>query len=167
VTYASANKGEKRPRRLGPHYLYFAQGSLYLVAEDMEEAKTKIFSVPRMSDAKMLDDAYEGQVTSPESYFNGTFGIFRGGTPEQVKLAFSPTIAPFVRERRWHSSQTIVNRGDGSILLSLEVSINPELVQWVLGFGAEVNVIEPDELMKKIVSAAEGVLAQYQKKKAA
>jgi predicted DNA-binding transcriptional regulator YafY len=167
VTYASANKQEKRSRRLGPHYLYFAQGSLYLVAEDMEEAKTKVFSVPRMSDAKMMDDAYEGKVTSPESYFDGTFGIFRGGTPVQVRLAFSPTITPFVRERRWHSSQTIVNRGDGSILLSLEVSITPELVQWVLGFGAEVNVIEPDELRSKIIFAAEGVLAQYQKRKAA
>ena len=28
------------------------------------------------------------------------------GTPEHVEIAFEPHIAPYVRERQWHASQT-------------------------------------------------------------
>ena len=35
VRYSSANSGDKRVRKLGPHYLLFAKGSVYLIAEDL------------------------------------------------------------------------------------------------------------------------------------
>ena len=69
VCYASAHSGEKRQRRLGPQYLYFARGSLYLVAEDLEQGKVKVYAVPRMSQAKMLDEEYQGEPANPEDYF--------------------------------------------------------------------------------------------------
>ncbi len=167
VTYASANGGDKRPRRLGPQFLYFAKGSLYLVAEDMEKSGVKVFSVPRMTEAKMLDEEYEGEPVDPQTYFQGTFGVFKAGPPVKVTIHFSPLIAPFVRERRWHETQGVVALADGSIQLGIEVAVTPELVQWVLGFGENATVMEPMELRHKVIESAGKVLEKYKLSKAA
>lgn len=70
-------------------------------------------------------------------------------------------MAPFVKERRWHPSQRVVSKGDGTIIMSLEVAVTPELVQWVLGFGAEAEVIEPRGLQEELMSAADAVGRMY------
>jgi predicted DNA-binding transcriptional regulator YafY len=159
VTYFSANRGEKSSRKLGPHFLYSAKGSLYLVAEDRDAGIAKVFSVPRMSEARLLDEPYEGKVTDPESYFQGSFGVFVDGHPERIRIEFSPLVSPFVRERRWHSSQTVVAKSNGVIQLSLEVSLTPELVQWILGFGSTAKELEPESLKERIVEEANRILS--------
>ena len=163
VTYSSVSSGTKKTRRLGPHYLYFAKGSLYLVAEDLEDSVIKTFGIPRMVDAKMLDEPYTGTQLDPDELFKNTFGIFRASEPSEIKILFSARVAPYVKERRWHATQRLVSRGDGTILFSLEVGTSPELVQWILGFGAEATVIAPDGLKREIVEAAIGVLRNYEK----
>lgn len=141
VKYRSQNSGDFRERRLGPHFLYFAQGSIYLVAEDLETKTVKVFSVPRMSDPQRLDDEYLGKSVDPNQFFENAFGVFQGGEPEKIKLVFTPVLAEFIRERRWHSSQQVVRAEDGSVELALHVAVTVELVNWVLGFGANVRVI--------------------------
>lgn len=167
VDYNSANSNSKSKRILGPHFLYFAKGSLYLVAEDFKDNKVKVFSVARMENAQMTDDAYEGETVDPEIYFQASFGIYRGETSTKIKLAFLPTVAPYVRERRWHSSQSVVAKADGSIVLTIDAALTPELEQWVLGFGPDVRVIEPNELALKITKRAEEILNTYRTKKVA
>ncbi len=166
VQYASASSQRTTKRRLGPHFLYFAKGSLYLVAEDLGDKKVKVFSCPRMKDAKMLNIAYEGEPIDPEKYFKHSFGIFQSGSPAQIKIKFSATIAPFICERQWHKSQRVVKKGDGSIILSLEAAITPELIGWVLSYGSNAYVIEPEELKIRVKEEAQNALSQYLKKAA-
>jgi predicted DNA-binding transcriptional regulator YafY len=74
---------------------------------------------------------------------------------------FTSVASPFVKERRWHDSQRVVARERGQIELNMEVGLTPELVQWVLGLGANVRVLEPEALRHRIKSGAEDVVAQY------
>lgn len=146
MTYASANSGRQDARRVGPHFLYFAKGSLYLIAEDLNDRVVKTFALSRVKSAQLLDEPYEGEVTDPEAYFSTSFGVYRGGEVVPVTIRFSPTIAPFASERRWHKSQRLVTRSTGEVDISLEVALTPDLVQWVLSFGAGAKVIDPIRL---------------------
>ncbi len=168
VEYDSVNSRTLRQRRLGPHYLYFAKGSLYLVAQDLEdpERRVKVFSVPRMKNAVMTDEAYDGKVILPEELFGDSFGLFRGGEKTVVEILFSPRAAPFVRERRWNASQRVVAKSDGSIVLKFELALTPDLTQWVLGFGPDAQVITPKALQDDLLCAAEQVVGNYRKKAA-
>ena len=161
VEYRSQNSGDCRRRTLGPHFLYFARGSIYLVAEDMDAKMVKVFSIPRMKDPQMLDDKYVGEPVDPNKFFESSFSVFQGGKAESVKLIFSPEIAEYVRERRWHQSQQVVPQKDGSLHLSLHVSVSLELTNWILGFGAQVKVVEPLELSESLVLSAEKILRLY------
>jgi predicted DNA-binding transcriptional regulator YafY len=136
---------------------------LYLIGEDMDEHKLKTFAVPRMKSAVMSDDPYEGDVVDPKVLFESAFGIFQGGEVLPIKLRFDKTVSPYIKERRWHKSQKIVNKEDGSVELSLETSISPELIQWVLGFGESVTVIGPDELTKQLCEQAQSFLNKHAK----
>lgn len=166
VEYESASSGMRRKRRLGAHYLYFAKGSMYLVAEDLEDGSVKIFSVPRMRHAQMTRDSYDGRIRDPEEFFQHSLGIFRGEGPLPVSIEFEPKVAPFVRERRWHPSQRAVNHSDGSVTLSLDVSLTPDLIQWILSFGPSARVLEPSEVREAVEKAAEETLAVYRRKAA-
>src|SRR5205823_1360553 len=115
VVYNSSNSGDERRRRLGPHGLYFAQGSLYLLAEDLEaqQESPKVFSVSRMREAEMLDEEYNATPLDPETYFKDTFGIFKAGTPVTVRIEVHHPIANYVRERSWHESQKVIGKTKG------------------------------------------------------
>ena len=129
MIYASAHSGRQDVRRVGPQFLYFAKGSLYLIAEDLKDKVVKTFALSRVKSAELLDEAYEGNVTDPEAYFSASFGVYRGGEIVAVTIRFSPTIAPFASERRWHKTQRLVTRPTGEVDLSLEVALTPDLVQ--------------------------------------
>ena len=159
--YASVKSRSKKRRVLGPHYLYFAKGSLYLVAEDLATGAIKTYSLPRMSSAEMQDEPYEGERSDPEAHFKDSFGVFRGDSPVEVRIQFAPEVAPFMRERSWHPTQKVISKPDGIIELQLHVALTPELLQWVLGFGAHATVIEPIELRHSIAEEASRLTARY------
>jgi proteasome accessory factor B len=131
------------------------------VAEDSKDGKVKTFSLPRFRSAEMTDEIYEGRKIDPEAFFANSFGVFHTQEPTQVKLRFSTIAAAYVKERRWHSSQRVISKADGTIELLLDVGITPDLVQWVLGFGNQVEVIEPAQLKDKIVQSAESIINLY------
>jgi predicted DNA-binding transcriptional regulator YafY len=162
-SYNSVNSGKSSIRRVGPHFLYFAKGSLYLVGEDMKENKVKIFSLPRIHEAQMLSESYTGETVDPEEYFGSSFGIYHAHTSEKVRILFAPKVAAFIRERRWHASQKVIAKEHGAIELQLEVGMTPELIQWVMGFGAEARVIEPPALIERLQQEAADLLKVYGK----
>ncbi|MBC7691114.1 MAG: WYL domain-containing protein [Methylotenera sp.] len=167
VEYSSVSSNSKRLRKIGPHYLYFSKGSVYLVGEDMENHEIKTFSVPRMSTARMIDEAYNEPAVEPETLFAHAIGIFRGDEASRVRLSFSRIVASYIKERRWHPTQTIVSESKtGEVEISLNVAITPELVQWVAGFGSAARVLEPALLREKIREQARAVLELYEKEAA-
>ena len=57
---------------------------------------------------------------------------------------------PYVRERIWHHSQQVQAQAGGGIQVSLRVGLSPELEAWVLGFGPNVTVLEPEGFRDRI-----------------
>jgi proteasome accessory factor B len=162
IEYSSVNSRDRRARRIGPHYLYFSKGSMYLIAEDLADRKVKTFSIGRISSARMLDESYAGKIVEPEELFGSSLGIFRGESPLPITIDFLPAVASYVKERQWHATQRVRALKDGAIRLNLEVAVTPDLIQWILGFGPHAVVQEPEMLKNKVIAEARGILSNYQ-----
>lgn len=58
-----------------------------------------------------------------------------------------------VAERRWHPSQEIEWKGRNkeTLEMKLELSSFEEISRWILSWGPQVEVIEPNELKASII----------------
>ena len=85
------------------------------------------------------------------SQFSGShFGVHWGESNVHVKIRFSVEVAPYVLEREWHPSQEIEMYKDGSIVLALTVNHMLELKRWILSWGKNAVVLEPDYFRAEI-----------------
>ena len=82
---------------------------------------------------------------SLDSYMGSAFGVVRG-VPGKIKIWFSPEVAGYIQERIWHESQAIHQQKDGSIIFEADVAQTPELISWIMSWGARAEVLEPKSL---------------------
>lgn len=102
---------------------------------------------------------------SIERYLGDSLSIERGSEPVEVKILFDRHQARWIGERRWHASQQLEKRQDGSVLLSMTVSGLGEVKRWVLGFGSHAEVLVPAELREEVKREIEGIGRRYREEK--
>ena len=143
-----------------PHRLTFTNGGLYLYAFVPAYSQMRTFALQRVRKLSVLDEKFTpGEV--PDEPYRNSMGPYSGGKTETVEIEFRPSVAPYIEEREWHPSQQILRRDDGSIVLSLQISVDPALRCWVLGFGHHARVLTPSSLATDILEELEEAREQY------
>jgi predicted DNA-binding transcriptional regulator YafY len=159
MRYHSFSSEREKEYAIEPARLVFAQGALYLMAFVPEYSQMRTFAVDRIKSLSVTEDRFE-PVDSDEEVFAHSLGVHHG-PPEQIEILFEPRIAPYVRERMWHSSQTAREEAGGRIVVTLSVSNDFALRSWILGFGALARVISPRGLAQEIEAEAGRTAARY------
>ncbi|MCB0342640.1 MAG: WYL domain-containing protein [Pseudobdellovibrionaceae bacterium] len=158
--------GKETTRTVGPECLYFANGGVYLIAKDLNKNEPRTYALARIKSVEMdTSKEYSREGLSPENLFKDAFGVLNTGTADNVEIALEGPMATFIAERRWHNSQTVVNTHDG-IFLRMHVKINEEFVHWVLSLGPSATVVAPDSLKQAVLTTAQSILSNYNKKAA-
>jgi len=81
--------------------------------------------------------------------------------PSNVILRFNPSNAPYVVTKPIHPSQEIIEENNGFITFNLRVIPNFELERVILGFGASVEVLQPNRLRNRIAEQLKSGLSYY------
>ena len=79
-----------------------------------------------------------------------------------VKVLFAPTCARYVGEKIWHESQQTKKLSDGSLEMTLRVAGLDEIKHWIMGFGSEAYVVEPEKLKDMVRADLKKALVQYE-----
>jgi predicted DNA-binding transcriptional regulator YafY len=96
-----------------------------------------------------------------QEHLRGSFGVYHGEGHIDVKIRFTPTVARYVLESRWHESQQLTQQKDGSLLAEFHLSTTEEIKRWILSFGRHAEVLEPEELRGEIVDELRRSLEGY------
>jgi predicted DNA-binding transcriptional regulator YafY len=91
-----------------------------------------------------------------EEYVQDALMVMRGRRIE-VELLFSKQAAGWVKDKVWHSSQQVSLQKDGRLRMTLKVADTAELVGWILSFGGQARVVQPDALRQKVKEEAEKI----------
>ncbi len=160
------NAGRYVERRVGPEFLYFANGGIYLIAKDLGKNEPRTYALARIQNAEM-DQAqhYEKHGYAPEELLKDGFGILNAGKVMPVEILVEGPIAAFVSERRWHDTQQTIRTEQG-VRLKLNVRVNDELARWVLSLGPSATVLSPSGLVEMVESLAVQVAQKYAKRQA-
>ncbi|NDJ54708.1 MAG: transcriptional regulator [Chloroflexi bacterium] len=92
-----------------------------------------------------------------------TWGIWLGEGSEAtlVQLKFHNRQYDRLHESVWHPSQRITMLGDGFILWEGAISEPQEMLPWIRGWGADVEVLAPDDIRQQVASEAEATARLY------
>ncbi|GAB5561460.1 MAG: transcriptional regulator [Synoicihabitans sp.] len=165
VTFAYKKPGAKRAetRRVRPYHLTHRDNLWYLVGHDLVREDIRTFALPRMEQVEMTKTKFElPDDFSPETFFADALGVVAGkGKAYDIHIRFSANVAERIEERVWHESQQTKRRRDGSVDLHLRLGSLVEIERWVLGWGADAEVLGPGELRQHVAATSRLMVAKY------
>ncbi len=149
-------------RIVQPLHLAYLDYRWMLVAHDLSRNARRNFLLARIQELR----ATGGGFTPPSRKelarsLEGALGRFVGEKEHEVRLLVDREIAPYFRERPWHSSQQILERADGSIAVSFRLNHLTDVERRILSCGGHIEVLAPSELRRRIRAAATAMLARY------
>jgi predicted DNA-binding transcriptional regulator YafY len=159
MKYFSMSSGREKDYLIEPYRLVYSPGGMYLLAFVPEYTELRTFSVDRIRKVSLLEERFT-PTEIPDAAFAHSLGV-NEGAPEHIEVAFEPRIAPYVRDRRWHASQTHTDRKDGGIVLALDVCNDWALRSWILSFGPLARVISPASLRAQIKDEIDRASERY------
>jgi len=148
-----------------PYYIepYAIGQSTYVFGHSEPPGGIRTFKIERIERVELLREMY----TIPESFdpfemLADAWGIwFTDGEPEQVKLLFHQRATQRVGETRWHRKEQVEIQEDGRLLWRALIDEPREMLPWVRGWGADVEVIEPQWMRDEISNEAREMMEIY------
>jgi proteasome accessory factor B len=160
MRYHSAKSASLKTYTVQPYRLALAEGGLYLVGWVPAYEEFRTFATERIEHLSVSEETFKATRQLPAKVFASSMGVF-SGEPEPIELEFTPAAALFVQSRVWHDSQKVALEPDGRLRLSLSVTNDQALRNWILGFGASVRVLSPPSLVDAIVAECRRTLEVY------
>jgi len=161
MKYNSVSSGRMKDYVIHPYRLAFAQGGLYLLAYVPEYKDVRTFAIDRVAAVSLDKQTFTPNRAIPDDVFGNSLGV-NTGPASRVDIAFDKRVAPYVRARVWHPSQTLRESDEGGLVLTLDVCHDAALRSWILSWGASARVLSPPSLAAEIRADLTNATAQYQ-----
>jgi CRISPR-associated endonuclease/helicase Cas3 len=98
----------------------------------------------------------------PRAQLGNAWGIwYTDGEPVQVVLKFHPRVARRVKETRWHRNETVTEEPDGYLIWGAKVAEPQEMLPWIRGWGADVEVLGPNDLRLELARETRRLMILY------
>jgi len=160
--YQSPATGQITRRLAEPHHLQHYMASWILIAWCRLRNDWRKLYLARMTDVIVEPETFDPKPADQwQHLLEGAFGIFQAEKTVSVVLRFTPFRARWIKEQFWHPDQTIIRLDDGGLELSFPVADFREIKLKILQFGADVEVISPEELRREVRQEIEKMAKTY------
>ncbi|MHB0924045.1 MAG: helix-turn-helix transcriptional regulator [Bellilinea sp.] len=137
--------------------------SAYVIGLREPPNEMRTFKIERIYRAELLSEPF----TIPEDFDPGkllsnAWGIwFTDEKPIEVVLKFGRRVAQRVGETRWHRTEQVTELEDGGLLWRALIAEPQEMMPWIRGWGADVEVLEPEGLREVMIQESAGICEIY------
>jgi predicted DNA-binding transcriptional regulator YafY len=162
--YYSRSRDSYGRRRIHPLGLVGRDGVYYLVARLDDKPKARQLALHRMDSPTVLDEAIEPpQDFDLDSYLEDQAAFSYPRNPEGLPLVLrvGQEVAFHLQERPLAQDQVLEALPDGSSEVKATVPDTEVLRWWLLGFGPNIQVIEPQGLREEIARLTREAAGQY------
>jgi predicted DNA-binding transcriptional regulator YafY len=162
IRHLKRGSGEISERVVSPQRLVHYRYNWYLDAWCHVRKDLRVFAVDAIKSAQVIEEpAREVADESMDRVLGAGYGIFSGAETQTAVLHFTPEHARWVADEVWHSRQAGRVEADGSYVLELPYSQEPELVMDLLRHGAGVRVLAPESLRATVARELAEAARQY------
>jgi predicted DNA-binding transcriptional regulator YafY len=161
IDYYAMSRRRRSRRQVAPYKLLYSEETFYLIGYCDQRQAVRTFSLDRIENCTVTQIVFEApDETSLTRMIESSFGVFQGD-PQQVKIRFNAAVAGYIEEKIWHPSQTTFRLTDNSLIFTAQVAGLEEIRHWVLRWGAQAQVLEPQALREKVAEEARRMWTQY------
>ena len=151
--------------RFAPYFIepYAVGQTTHAIGWRKPPEAVRTLKLERIQRVELTDELY----TIPEDFelralLADAWGIWYSETePVEVALRFHPRVVSRVRETQWHRSEEVEEQEDGSLVWRARVAEVREMVPWIRGWGADVEVLEPEELKEQMIAESRRMATLY------
>lgn len=162
VHHFNRQNGHTVERTLSPQRLVHYRDNWYVDAWCHLRDDLRSFSVDALAAVHVLDDeAKEIEPDRLDEVLGAGYGIFGGAPMAWAVLRFTPERARWVRREQWHPRQEGRDEADGSYRLEVPYADDREILGDILRFGADVQVVGPEGLRRRVQRALLDAAAGY------
>jgi len=162
VQHYSRGKDVSSDREISPQRMIYYRGNWYLDAWCHLRNDLRSFSVDTINRVEIIEKkCKEISEKRLDDVLGSGYGIFAGKKVQWATLLFAPEIARWLSKESWHSEQKGVLNDDGSYALKIPYSEDTELLMDILKYGAQVKVISPVSLVKRVAAEIEAMKLVY------
>jgi predicted DNA-binding transcriptional regulator YafY len=155
IEYTDA-QGRGSHRVVHPYFLEPRPESrtVYVFAHDEASGAVRLFRLDRISHARVVRERFEPPADfDVDALVSGSWGIWQAEGHDEVVLRFAAEAASRVRQSFWHPSAQLTDLENGGVELRLTVASEMEMRPWVLGWGAQVEVMAPPALRQHVAES--------------
>jgi proteasome accessory factor B len=156
-------EGNRSARSIDPYGFIVSAGRIYCVGFDHARKAMRTFAVDNVADVETLSKTFvRPDDFNVEEYAAASIsGVMHSSDLTEVRVRFEPRVAKAAIAARVIAERQIERRDDGSVEIAYRVADVDELARWVLGWGAQAEVVAPLELRARIGSLAKGIAQKY------
>jgi predicted DNA-binding transcriptional regulator YafY len=156
-------RGARTDRRVDPYGFIVSNGRVYLVGYDHNRFDMRVFAVDNVSEVRVTPQTFEKPADfNLDAYgANSVSGVVQGNAVVEVTVRFSPLIAKAAVASAIARDRRVVRHDDGGVEITYRVADPLEIVRWSFGWGAEAEVLGPDEARQSAAEIARQVAARY------
>jgi predicted DNA-binding transcriptional regulator YafY len=158
MEYSATSNNEITKRCVEPLCLIYYSDHWHLIAYCRLRQDYRDFRTDRV---KVIQDT--GTVFPPHKDFSLTKYLQDANkieNPQEVRIKFKPSVAPRLRRRYFFAVSEEVT-GDGAVILTFLVPSPQVLIDWLLPFGTEVEILHPPELRQMLLQHVQKMVAHY------
>ena len=137
---------------MDPYALINHRGAWYLVGRCHRNNDVRMYKVERISALTELPGGFEVPTDFDIEKFRRDQLFVPSPEHPTVRLRFDPPLAYEVRTR--FDPAQVQPQADGGLEVTMENPVSAWLINWVVGFGPGVEVLEPAELRRAVVHRA-------------
>ncbi|MCJ7621879.1 MAG: WYL domain-containing protein, partial [Anaerolineaceae bacterium] len=150
VWHRSTKTGKVHEYTFSPYFIepYAVGQATHVIGLHEPAGKMRTFKIERIERVELLRESYIiPEDFNARDYLSGAWGIwYTDAEPVEVTLKFHPRVSTRVKETRWHRSEQVAEKPDGSLVWKAWVDEPREMLPWIRGWGADVEVLEPKAL---------------------
>jgi len=154
LLYRSRGKEQEERITVHPYAMVFHRDAIYCVGFHTARGEVRTLLVDRMKDTQCAtQERFElPRDFNIDDYFQGEFGIWRSSEKHRVVIEFDSLAIEYIRTRKVHPTQKLTSAPGGKARLTMTVGDLTPVVSWVLEWGPRARVLEPPELLERVVS---------------
>jgi predicted DNA-binding transcriptional regulator YafY len=167
IKYQESEEAESKELTIEPYFIEPATpgNSGFVIAYSHSNKTVSKFKISCINHVKSGTEPYS---IPPDfnvmKYLSPTWGLSDTAPGQIIKLRFKPQLSRPIREGLWSPLLSIDIQKDGYSIITLRANLTTDFCSWVLGWGDEIEVLEPETFRNSIIQIIESTRSIYNPK---